>query len=93
VAGIVDGDTIELTGIGEVRLIGADTPEVYGGSECYGREASAFTRRTLERSQRVRYRLGVERRDRYGRARWRTCGSTTAACSTASWSNAATRSP
>jgi micrococcal nuclease len=68
VTGVVDGDTIELSGIGDVRLIGADTPEVYGGAECYGREATAFTRRTLERSERVKYRLGIEERDRYGRA-------------------------
>ena len=65
---VVDGDTVELSGIGQVRLIGADTPEVHGGTECFGREASGFTRRTLEGSPRVRYRLGVEERDRYGRA-------------------------
>jgi micrococcal nuclease len=40
---------------------------VYGGAECFGREASAFAKRTLG-GRRVRYRLGVEPRDRYGRA-------------------------
>ena len=63
-----DGDTLRLSGIGRVRLIGVDTPEVYGGVECYGREASAFTKRVLPPGTSVRYRLGVEPRDRYGRA-------------------------
>ena len=63
-----DGDTLRLSGIGRVRLIGVDTPEVYGGVECYGREASAFTKRVLPPGTRVSYRLGIEPRDRYGRA-------------------------
>lgn len=63
-----DGDTLRLSGIGRVRLIGVDTPEVYGQAECYGREASAFTAKVLPPGRRVRYKLGVERRDRYGRA-------------------------
>jgi micrococcal nuclease len=63
-----DGDTLRLSGIGRVRLIGVDTPEVYGGVECYGREASAFTKRVLPPGTRVSYELGVEERDRYGRA-------------------------
>ena len=45
-----------------------DTPEVYGGVECYGRRASAFVERVAPLGSRVRYRLGVEERDRYGRA-------------------------
>ncbi len=63
-----DGDTLWLSEIGKVRLIGVDTPEVYGGVECYGREASAFVERTVPLGSEVRYRLGVEERDRYGRA-------------------------
>jgi micrococcal nuclease len=63
-----DGDTLWLSGIGKVRLIGMDTPEVYGGVECFGREASAFVERTVPLGAEVRYRLGVEERDRYGRA-------------------------
>jgi micrococcal nuclease len=63
-----DGDTLWLSGIGKVRLIGVDTPEVYGGVECYGRRASAFVERVAPLGSRVRYRLGVEERDRYGRA-------------------------
>jgi micrococcal nuclease len=63
-----DGDTLWLSGVGKVRLIGVDTPEVYGEAECFGREASAFVRRLLPLGARVEYTLGVERRDRYGRA-------------------------
>ena len=63
-----DGDTLWLSGIGKVRLIGVDTPEVYGEVECYGPRSSAFVERTVPIGSRVRYRLGVEERDRYGRA-------------------------
>jgi len=63
-----DGDTLWLSGIGKVRLIGVDTPEVYGQAECYGREASAFVERAVPLGSEVRYRLGVDERDRYGRA-------------------------
>jgi micrococcal nuclease len=62
-----DGDTLWLSGIGKVRLIGIDTPEVHGRGECYGREAAAAVRRLLPLGSPVRYRLGVEERDRYGR--------------------------
>lgn len=65
---VVDGDTVVLSGLGKTRLIGVDTPEVFGGAECYGREASAFARRVLRPGLRVGVRVGVERRDRYGRA-------------------------
>jgi micrococcal nuclease len=63
-----DGDTLWLSGVGKVRLIGVDTPEVFHRAECYGREASAFVRRTVPLGSEVRYRLGVDERDRYGRA-------------------------
>ena len=63
-----DGDTLWLSHIGKVRLIGVDTPEVYGGVECYGREASAFVERLLPLGSAVSYELGAEERDRYGRA-------------------------
>jgi micrococcal nuclease len=65
---VVDGDTVRLDGLGSVRLIGIDTPEVFGGRECFGREASAFAKRSLAPGAAVHYRLGVEQRDRYGRA-------------------------
>ena len=65
---VVDGDTVRLTGLGSVRLIGIDTPEVYGGTvECFGPEASAFAKSLLRPGARVRYRVGAEARDRYGR--------------------------
>jgi micrococcal nuclease len=63
---VVDGDTVELAGLGKARIIGVDTPEVYGGVECYGHEASEFTKRQLD-GARVRYTVGREERDRYGR--------------------------
>lgn len=64
---VVDGDTVELGGgLGKSRLIGVDTPEVYGGVECYGPEASAYAKRQLD-NRRVRYAVGREERDRYGR--------------------------
>jgi micrococcal nuclease len=65
---VSDGDTVVLSGIGKARLIGVDTPEVYNGAECYGREASAFAKRVLRPGTKVTYTLGVEPRDRYGRA-------------------------
>jgi micrococcal nuclease len=64
---VVDGDTVRLEGLGSVRLIGIDTPEVFGGLECFGREASAFAKRSLAPGAPVRYRVGAEQRDRYGR--------------------------
>ena len=63
---VVDGDTVELSGLGKARLIGIDTPEVYGGVECFGREASTYANRQLD-GERVRYTVGREERDRYGR--------------------------
>ncbi len=48
---VVDGDTIDVNINGvvqRVRLIGVDTPEVYGGVECYGEAASAFTKQLVE---------------------------------------------
>ena len=70
VSRVVDGDTVEVSpsvgGIEDVRLIGMDTPETYGGEEPYGPVASAFTGRTLE-GQRVALEFDVERIDPYGR--------------------------
>jgi micrococcal nuclease len=57
-----------LSGIGKVRLIGVDTPEVFGKTQCFGHAASTFTERLLPPGARVRYRLGTDPRDRYGRA-------------------------
>jgi micrococcal nuclease len=70
VSRVVDGDTIEVSpavgGIADVRLIGVDTPETYGGIEPYGQEASAFTAHRLEGRQ-VALEFDVERIDPYGR--------------------------
>jgi micrococcal nuclease len=63
-----DGDTLWLSGVGKVRLIGIDTPEVFGHVDCFGKAASTFTARVLPPGTHVRYRLGVDPRDRYGRA-------------------------
>ena len=64
---VVDGDTVVLRVAGKSRLIGVDTPEVFGGRECYGREASAFAKRILRPGLRVGVERDVEQRDRYGR--------------------------
>jgi micrococcal nuclease len=67
---VVDGDTIEVSpavgSIADVRLIGMDTPETYGGAEPYGKRASAFTTQHLEGRQ-VALEFDVERIDPYGR--------------------------
>jgi len=65
---VTDGDTIRLAGLGRVRLIGMDTPEVHGQAECFGAEASEFVEELLPPGTEVRYRLGTEERDRFGRA-------------------------
>lgn len=69
---VVDGDTIEAQfggRIEDVRLIGIDTPETVKPDtpvECFGPQASHFTKSVLE-GQRVRLVVGVEPRDVYGR--------------------------
>ena len=66
---VVDGDTIIVRGVGRVRLIGVDTPETVHPRrpvECFGKEASAFTKRLLE-GRRARLEYDQERTDRYGR--------------------------
>ena len=70
---VIDGDTIVVrsdSGRGfKVRLIGIDTPEVFGGLECGGKEASASMKRLAPRGRHVRV-YGdptQDRRDRYGR--------------------------
>lgn len=44
---VADGDTITLTNGQRVRFVQIDTPEVYFGVECYGKKASATTKRLL----------------------------------------------
>ena len=70
---VIDGDTVDVRihrRVRRVRLIGIDTPEVYGGVECGGRKASASLKRLLPRGVRVRLLSDTsqDRSDRYGRA-------------------------
>jgi endonuclease YncB( thermonuclease family) len=66
---VIDGDTIELTNGQHVRLVQIDTPEVYGGYECYGPQASAAAKRLLPEGTRVRllYEPASDPVDQYGR--------------------------
>ena len=51
---VADGDTVDLTSGARIRLVQIDTPEVYGSPECYGKQASAITKRLLPPGTRVR---------------------------------------
>lgn len=69
---VADGDTIKVI-IGRraeyVRLIGIDTPEVYGEPECGGSQASAAMKRMLQPGDRVNLERdrSQDDRDYYGR--------------------------
>lgn len=66
---VLDGDTIRIADHffqNTVRLIGIDTPEVYGKVQPFGPEASAFTKQLLT-SQHVWVELDSLQHDRYGR--------------------------
>jgi micrococcal nuclease len=69
IARVVDGDTVVLTTGAHVRLVQVDTPEVYFGLECWGRQASAETKRLLPAGTLVRLAVepATDRVDRYGR--------------------------
>ncbi len=75
---VTDGDTAYLRNLDygktaaswpgrSARFIGVDTPEVYGEPECYGEEASAFTKAKLE-GRRVKVAYGEDPEDPYDRA-------------------------
>jgi micrococcal nuclease len=66
---VADGDTVDLTNGQKVRLVQIDTPEVYFEAECYGKQASAATRRLLPPGTAVRLLVepATDRVDRYGR--------------------------
>lgn len=67
---VIDGDTIRVSGVGSVRLVGIDTPETRHpdrGVECFGPEASARTLELLPVGEPVRLTYDDERRDRYDR--------------------------
>lgn len=73
VVSVADGDTFDVEIAGErdtVRLIGVDTPETKHptkGIQCWGPEASDFTKSLLTAGTRVRLVRDAEARDRYGR--------------------------
>jgi endonuclease YncB( thermonuclease family) len=66
---VADGDTVDLTTGARVRLVQIDTPEVYFGTECYGPQASAITKRLLPPGTAVRLTAesATDRVDNYGR--------------------------
>lgn len=66
---VIDGDTLTVSGIGTVRLIGVDAPEKRGGfreAEPFGEEATAFLKRLAD-GKLVRLEYDGERKDRYNR--------------------------
>jgi len=70
---VVDGDTIDVTIGGHkerVRLIGVDTPETVKPNtpvQCWGPQASTFTKHTLPPGTPVELVRDAEARDDYGR--------------------------
>jgi endonuclease YncB( thermonuclease family) len=71
---VVDGDTVDVrlraTGkVRRVRMIGINSPEVYGGVQCGGRAASRALKHLLPAGTRVRLVSDPTQhlRDRYGR--------------------------
>ena len=65
---VVDGDTVVLRSAGTSRLIGVDTPEVFGRSQCFGGQASRFAKRMLRAGMAVTVERDAQARDRYGRS-------------------------
>jgi endonuclease YncB( thermonuclease family) len=71
---VVDGDTYDVRLSGgrkvRVRVLGIDTPEVYGTVECGGPQASARAKRLLPRGTRVLLTSDTTQhdKDRYGRS-------------------------
>jgi len=70
---VIDGDTIDVR-IGydteRLRLLGIDTPETKDPRkpvQCFGREASEFTKRLLPKGTIVRLEQDLELRDSFGR--------------------------
>jgi len=66
---VVDGDTLEIESIGEVRLIGVDTPELYHPLkpvQFFAREASDLVKELVSGLS-VRLEYDREKKDKYGR--------------------------
>jgi endonuclease YncB( thermonuclease family) len=70
---VTDGDTLKVhiqgLGVRSVRVLGIDTPEVYGGRECGGDAASAYMELLAPVGSRVQLESDPSQadRDRYGR--------------------------
>lgn len=68
---VVDGDTVEVAkvrgGTETIRLLGIDTPEVYGGAECGGSAASLLMKRLATGRVKVTTDPRQPKRDKYGR--------------------------
>ena len=66
---VADGDTLTLRNGQRVRFVQIDTPEVYFGTECYGPQASAITKRLLPPGTAVRLAAepATDSVDEYGR--------------------------
>ncbi len=66
---VIDGDTIVVRGVGTVRYIGIDTPELHHPKRPIQRLARAAWQRNLALvgHRTVEVRFGVERRDAHGR--------------------------
>ena len=74
IVSVSDGDTVRvrLAGSGKVRsvrMIGIDTPEVHGTTECWGPQASSWLKGALPKGTRVRLVSDPtqDKKDRYGR--------------------------
>lgn len=66
---VIDGDTITVSGVGVVRLLGVDAPEKTGSyreSEPFGDAATTFMKKLLE-GQVVRLEYDGPRRDKFNR--------------------------
>lgn len=66
---VIDGDTITVSGVGVVRLLGVDAPEKTGGyrqSEPFGDAATTFMKRLVE-GQIVKLEYDGARKDQYNR--------------------------
>ena len=82
VSRVVDGDTIKLTSVERVRLIGVDTPEVHESDKLVrdarrigkdgdvvkrlGEKSSQFTRKMVD-NKKVILKFDIKKTDRYGR--------------------------
>ncbi len=71
VVSVSDGDTLSVRTpagtVEKIRMIGIDTPEVYGGVECGGQEASAAMKTMARGTVTVTADPTQDRRDHYGR--------------------------